>query len=266
MESLLAKMTDLYQKEKQNESNKENSPNLKDNKNLIEKVYILDKNILKNEGELNKRNNEFNLPLFQNEKELMKYIENQDIPMKYVNKIIKEIFKYKNKDIIITFIQKNKDKLTEKNLVLIFKKIKELDKKNSNDIIKCVLNNILVDENYLLELLKEEKDDLNKEIIESINTSLKHLDNPQNKMGLIQLTKTLNLISMIKEIIGKEDYDKYEKNINDLLEEELNKRENQNELNDDEFNKDFNMEFINSMKIINSNPNKAYFIQENIII
>ena len=42
--------------------------------------------------------------------------------------------------------------------------------------------------------------------------------------------------------------------------------ENKKDLCEEEFNKDFNMEFINSMKIINSNPNKAYYIQENIII
>ena len=186
--------------------------------------------------------------------------------MKYLNKIIKEILKYKNKDIIIKFIKKNKDELTEKNLVLIFKKMKEFDKKIVYEIIKIILNNILIDEKYFLELLKEEKVDLNKDIIESMNTCLKGMKDCKNKISLIELMKALNLLSLIKEIIEKYEYDKYEKNLNDIYEEELNKRENKKELCEEEFNKDFNMDFINSMKVINSNPNKAYFIQEKIII
>ena len=39
MESLIAKMNDLYEKEIQNRNKKENSPNIKDKKYLIEKVY-----------------------------------------------------------------------------------------------------------------------------------------------------------------------------------------------------------------------------------
>ena len=125
---------------------------------------------------------------------------------------------------------------------------------------------ILIDEKYFLGLLKEEKIDLSKGIIESMNKFLKNIDNVQNKKSLLELIKTLNLISLVKEIIPKDDFDKYEKNINDIYEKELNKRENKKDLCEEEFNKDFNIEFINSMKIINSNPNKAYYIQENIII
>ena len=99
-----------------------------------------------------------------------------------------------------------------------------------------------------------------------MNKFLKNIDNVQNKKSLLELIKTLNLISLVKEIIPKDDFDKYEKNINDIYEKELNKRENKKDLCEEEFNKDFNIEFINSMKIINSNPNKAYYIQENIII
>ena len=99
-----------------------------------------------------------------------------------------------------------------------------------------------------------------------MNKFLNKIDNVHNKISLLELIKTLNLISLIKEIILKDDYDKYEKNINEIYEKELNKRENKKDLCEDEFNKDFNNEFINSMKIINSNPNKAYYIQENITI
>ena len=252
MESLIAKMNELYQKEKQNITENDSSPKIKDKKSLIEKMYIIDKNDIKDEGSLIKVNNNNALPTFQNEKELISYIDKNDIAIKYINKIIKEIFKYKNNNTIIKFIEKNRNKLTEKNVLLILKNINQLSLKKIDDVIKSIFNNILIDENYFLELLKEEKIDLSKGIIESMNKFLKNIDNVQNKKSLLELIKTLNLISLVKEIIPKDDFDKYEKNINDIYEKELNK--------------DFNIEFINSMKIINSNPNKAYYIQENIII
>ncbi len=266
MESLIAKMNELYQKEKQNKTENDSSPKIKDKKNLIEKMYIIDKNDIKDEGNLIKINNNNALPTFQNEKELISYIDKNDIAIKYINKIIKEIFKYKNNNTIIKFIEKNRNKLTEKNVLLILKNINQLSLKKIDDVIKSIFNNILIDENYFLELLKEEKIDLSKGIIESMNKFLKNIDNVQNKKSLLELIKTLNLISLVKEIIPKDDFDKYEKNINDIYEKELNKRENKKDLCEEEFNKDFNIEFINSMKIINSNPNKAYYIQENIII
>ena len=266
MESLIAKMNELYQKEKQNKTENDSSPKIKDKKSLIEKMYIIDKNDIKDEGNLIKINNNNALPTFQNEKELISYIDKNDIAIKYINKIIKEIFKYKNNNTIIKFIEKNRNKLTEKNVLLILKNINQLSLKKIDDVIKSIFNNILIDENYFLELLKEEKIDLGKGIIESMNKFLKNIDNVQNKKSLLELIKTLNLISLVKEIIPKDDFDKYEKNINDIYEKELNKRENKKDLCEEEFNKDFNIEFINSMKIINSNPNKAYYIQENIII
>ena len=266
MESLIAKMNELYQKEKQNKKENNNSPNIKDKKNLIEKLYIIDNNNIKDEGKMKKINNNNELPTFKNEKELISYIEKNDIPIKNLNKIIKEIFKYKSNNTIIKFIEKNKNKLTEQNVLLILKKINEANLNKIDDIIKCILNNILIDEKYFLELLKEEKIELGKGIIESMNKFLNKIDNVQNKMSLLELIKTLNLISLIKEIIPKDDYDKYEKNIGEIYEKELNERENKTHLCEDEFNKDFNNEFINSMKIINSNPNKAYYIQENITI
>ena len=266
MESLITKMNELYQKEKQNKIKKENSPNNNNNKNLIEKIYIIEKSNLKEEEKMKKINYENNIPSFQNDKEIITYIEKNDIANKNLNKIIKEILKYKNKELLIKFIEKNKNKLTEKHLLSIFKKIKEFNQKIINDIIKSIFNNILIDEKYFLELLKEENFELNKEIIKSMNDSLKNVNDMENKNSLLELIKTLNLMSLLKEIIDKDEYEKYDENINNIYEEELNKRENKNELCEDEFNKDFNMDFINSMKIINSNPNKAYFIQENIKI
>ena len=98
-----------------------------------------------------------------------------------------------------------------------------------------------------------------------MNNNLSNLKFEQNKTNVVGLIKTLNLTSLIKEIIGKEEYDSYEKKINEIIDLELDKRENKKD-RENEFDEDFNMDFINSMKIINSNPNKAYFIQEKIII
>ena len=115
MESLIVKMNDLYQKEKQNKIKNENSPNKKginnydnnnnyfvNDQNKIKK--LLENNDLKEELKMRKINIKDNFPSFQNEKEILSYVEKNDIPIKYISKVIKEILSYKNKDIIIKFI------------------------------------------------------------------------------------------------------------------------------------------------------------------
>jgi len=277
MERLITKMEELYKKEKENKNRgSKDSPNIK--KDLIEKIYIIPSNKLEKEEKIisnNNKNKEFSIPSFQglNNKETVSYIEKTEIPSKYFNKVLKEIFKYnnnkdnKNNNILIKFMEKYKNELSEMNIIYIFKKINEFSNiKIINDIIKFIGNNIIIDENYFLELLKEEKIELNKNIIESINNCLNSLNNPQNKINFVKLAKTLNLISLVKEIIKQEEYNKYEDELNKIYEEELNVRENKEKICEEEFNKDFNTEFINSMKIINSNSNKTYFIQETIKI
>ena len=277
MERLITKMEELYKKEKENKNKgSKDSQNIK--KDLIEKIYIIPSNKLEKEEKIisnNNKNKEFSIPSFQglNNKEIVSYLEKTEIPSKYFNKVLKEIFKYnnnkdnKNNNILIKFMEKYKNELSEMNIIYIFKKINEFSNiKIINDIIKFIGNNIIIDENYFLELLKEEKIELNKNIIESINNCLNSLNNPQNKINFVKLAKTLNLISLVKEIIKQEEYNKYEDELNKIYEEELNVRENKEKICEEEFNKDFNTEFINSMKIINSNSNKTYFIQETIKI
>ena len=119
MESLIVKMNDLYQKEKQNKIKNENSPNKKGiNKNLIEKIYIIEKNDLKEELKMRKINIKDNLPSFQNEKEILSYIEKNDIPIKCISKVIKEILSYKNKDIIIRIIKRRKNRIKQRNYII----------------------------------------------------------------------------------------------------------------------------------------------------
>jgi hypothetical protein len=155
--------------------------------------------------------------------------------------------------------------LTEKHILYIFKKIKEYNKINTDEIIKYIVQNIKIDDKYFLEILKEEEMTLNKNIIDGVNSSISVISD-EDKRNFLELVKSLNLISYVKQIITEEEYNNYEEKINKIFEESLNKQEKYTKICDKEFNEEFNTEFINSMKIINSNPNKAYFIQEKITI
>ena len=282
MEDIIDKISKTYQNEKENKS-KNDSPQKNKIKNLTDKMYVLTTKDLGDEKIiLNKKKEEFSPTLYEglNEKEMISFLENNNIPIKYLKNILKEIFKSlanlsptKNKNnsqkkelkLLLTFLEKNKNKLTEKHILYIFKKIKDFNKDNINEIIKYIIINIKIDDKYFLELLKEEEINLNKNIIDSLNNYVDEI-NEEDKINFINLIKTLNFISLVKEIINKQEYDNYEEKINKIFKEELNKKENCTELCDKEFNEEFNIDFINSMKIINSNPNKAYYIQEKIII
>ena len=281
MEDIISKITEIYQKEKEDKPSKD-SPQKKDSKNLIDKIYIISQKEIE-DGQISPitKKKEFSQKLYEglNEKELIEFLENNNIPINYITKVLKEIFKTsssstptKNKNnkkepkLILTFLEKNKNKITEKHILYIFKKIKDYNKNNIDEIIKYIINNIKIDDKYFLELLKEEEIDLNQNIIDSLNNCINEEINEEDKFSFITLLKSLNLISGLKEIITKEEYDKYEEKINKLIEETLNKKENCTKICDKEFEQDFKIEFINSMKIINSNPNKAYYIQEKITI
>ena len=277
MEGIIAKITDIYQKEKENMP-KNSSPQKKDIKNLTDKIYTINqKQIGEEQSSSNKKSKEFSPSSFEGlkEKEMSSFIENNNIPIKYLQKVLKEIFKYlnlsttknKGKDInlLSNFLEKNKNKLTEKHIIYIFKKIKEYNKANTDEIIKYIVQNIKIDNKYFLEILKEEEITLNKNIIDSLNSSISIINN-EDKKNFLELIKSLNLISYVKQIISEEEYNNYEEKINKIFEQYLNEKEKYSKICDKEFNEEFNIEFINSMKIINSNPNKAYFIQEKITI
>ena len=282
MEDIIANISSIYQKEKDSKS-KEDSPQKKDVKKLTDKIYILTSKDVENKqpSPTNKKQEFSNLYEELNEKELLSFIENNTIPIRYLTKVLKSIFKVlsnsttptksknntKKKDlqILLTFIDKNKKKLTEKHILFILKKIKDFHKDNIDELIKYILINIKIDNKYFMEILKEDDFDLNENIIDSLNNCI-NIINGEDKLNFINLIKSLNLIYLVKEIINKEKYDKYEDKINKIYDEEMNKKEKYAEICDKEFNEDFNIEFINSMKIINSNPNKAYYIQEKIKI
>ena len=282
MEGIISKITNIYKNEKENKPKKD-TPQKNEIKNLTDKIYIINQKEIEDEQTLStKKKEEFSNSLYEdlNDNEIISFIENNDIPIKYLLKVLKNIFKRlvpstpkkkeksnNKKDIklLLVFLEKNKNKLTEKHILYIFKKIKDYNKNEIDKIIKYIIINIKFDGKYFLELLKEEEIELDKNIIDSLNNYLDDI-NDEDKMSFLNLIKTLNLISLLKEILNKKEYDSYEQKINKAIEEILNKKENCTELCDKEFNEDFNIEFINSMKIINSNPNKAYYIQEKIII
>ena len=277
MEGIIAKITDIYQKEKEN-TPKIDSPQKKDIKNLTDKIYIINlKQIEEEQSSSNKKSKELSSSSFEGlkEKEMISFIENNNIPIKYLQKVLKEIFKClnssttknKSKDIklLSKFLEKNKNKLTEKHILYIFKKIKEYNKNNIDEIIKYIVQNIKIDDKYFLEILKEEEMTLNKNIIDAFNSSISSIID-EDKKTFLELVKSLNLISYVKQTISEEEYNNYEEKINKIFEEFLNKKEKYTKICDKEFDEEFNIEFINSMKIINSNPNKAYFIQEKITI
>ena len=282
MEDIIANITNIYQKEKDSKS-KDYSPKKKDLKKLTDKIYILTSKDVENKqtSPTNKKQEFSNLYEELNEKELLSFIENNTIPIRYLTKVLKSIFKTlsnpttpiknnnstKKKDlqILLTFIDKNKKKLTEKHILFILKKIKDFHKDNIDELIKYILVNIKIDNKYFMDILKENDLDLNENIIDALNNCI-NIINEEDKLNFIDLIKSLNLIYLVKEIINKEKYDKFEDKINKIYDEEMNKKEKYTELCDKEFNEDFNIEFISSMKIINSNPNKAYYIQEKIKI
>ena len=277
MEGIIAKVTDIYQKEKENMP-KNNSPQKKEIKNLTDKIYVINqKQIGEEQSSSKEKSKEFSSSSFEGlkEKEMISFIENNNIPIKYLKKVLKEIFKClnssttknKSKDIklLSKFLEKNKNKLTEKHIIYIFKKIKEYNKNNTDEIIEYIVQNIKIDDKYFLEILKEEEMTLNKNIIDALNNSIPVISD-EDKRNFLGLVKSLNLISYVKQIITEEEYNNYEEKINKIFKEFLNNQEKYTTICDKEINEEFNIEFINSMKIINSNPNKAYFIQEKITI
>ena len=178
---------------------------------------------------------------------MLSFIENNSIPIKYLTKVFKSIFKIlsnsttptksknstKKKDlqILLAFIDKNKKKLTEKHILFILKKIKDFHKDNIDELIKYILVNIKIDNNYFMEILKEDDFDLNENIIDALNNCI-NIINEEDKLNFINLIKSLNLIYLLKEIINKEKYDKFEDTINKIYDEEMNKKEKYTEICD----------------------------------
>ena len=142
---------------------------------MTDKIYIINqKEIEDKQTSSTKKKKEFSNSLYEdlNDNEMISFLESNEIPLKYLLKVLKNIFKRlvpstpkkkeksnKKKDIklLLVFLEKNKNKLTEKHILYIFKKIKDYNKNEIDKIIKYIIINIKIDDKYFLELLKEEE-------------------------------------------------------------------------------------------------------------
>lgn len=297
MEFTLKKLEDIYTKEQSLQSKKEdskvNSIKNSDIKEGLDKIFIISsKQLHEEENKISENsksvnNKKFSSELFEDldEEDFIKFLETNIIPINFLNQVIKEVFKINknkknkrlNKKVLLLFIEKNKEKLTEKNIVLIIKKINKItntdkekeenEEKNIklnelNEIMKYIMINIIIDENYFLELIKDEDICLNKNIL---NTFIENINDDKIKECWIKLGKTLNLIDLLKLKITMEEYKKNEKKLNQKIKELLNKEE-KIIINsyDKEINKEINLDCIQSLKY--SNSNKENYIEEKINI
>ena len=281
MESLIDQIDEEYQKDLQKQR-KESQEQKTD------KIYILHSNLLSNNIPNKKVKNEqkysFSTSLCEglNEDEMFNFIKNTKIPSNYINKIIKKIFKaivntssskkkgkkQENIDfsLLMQFLETNKEKFTEKNIILIFEKIKEYNV--NDDIISFIIANINVDEKYFLSIIKKENIEFDKNLLKKLNNiiSENNFESPYLS-NWVNLIKTLNLIYYVKLIITKEEYEEFEEKINEKQSQFLDKMQSEmknDAQNEEGENKDD--EFIKSLKMINSNLNKSYYIEEKIII
>ena len=280
----MTKITNIYEKEKDNELNKKEKGK-KDIKDLTDKIYIINNSQIPDESKppIKIQQNEIKYDGLD-EKQMKSFLENTNIPQKHLNLVIKEIIKLnsipsssakkgktaskekKNNNeskLLLLFLSKNESKIDERNIIYILKKIKIYNQESIDEIMKYIIINIKIDSSYFLDLIKEEEKIINKQILDSFNKMINNI-NDDNKKDYLNLVKTLNLTGLLQEIINKEEYDIYENNINKIFDEYLNIEEKCSKVIDKEFNEDFNLDFINSMKLINSNNNKTYVIQEKI--
>lgn len=260
---------------------------------FLPKHLEMDKDSLIIPPSLNNKSFPSNMYEDLNEDKMLEFLETNKVPMSHFNKLIKDFFKvipssyknkkgkiYINKNIVLKFLGQYKEKLCEKNIFYIIQKINDIyfnndeneDKFNQkstfidiNEIICYILVNISVDENYFLSIYKEENVDINKNLIIDLNEIVNRDKENKIKKCWLNIIKSLNLIFFLRQKIKKKEYDEYEKKINKNLKEILDIEENK-EIDDEELIKEINLEFIKSLKKINSNPSKSKYIEEKIII
>ena len=280
METIIDQIDEEYKKDLK-------KPKKESQEQKVDKIYILSSSFLDNNTSNKKTKNERKSSFSSlweglNENEILNFLKETKITSNHINKIIKKIFKNiintssskkkgKNKEnmdfsLLMQFLEKNREKVTEKNIILIFEKIKEID--GNDDIISFIIGNINVDEKYFLLIMKDEQIEFDKKLLEKLNTIISKNNFESSYLeNWINLTKTLNLINYVKLVINKEEYEAFEDKINEKHSQLLDKM--QNEINKDIQNEEGekkDSEFIKSLKMINSNLNKSYYIEEKIII
>ncbi len=201
----------------------------------------------------------FNNMLYQilKEKDFLKLIEGIKIPSSNHAKIITHIKKYdgklKNK-LWENFIKNNSESFTED---IIIKLIKEID---SDNLIQLIIENIPIDSEYALEIMKENENYyFESNDIKKINNSIKLSDNIN--YGWIEFTKNANLISLLKQEINEKEYETYEQILQDKN-KEINKKLETEKLKKINLKESIDLSLINKF----TNPNKSNIIREKILI
>ena len=201
----------------------------------------------------------FNNMLYQilKEKDFLKLIEGIKIPSSNHAKIITHIKKYdgklKNK-LWENFIKNNSESFTED---IIIKLIKEID---SDNLIQLIIENIPIDSEYVLEIMKENENYyFESNDIKKINNSIKLSDNIN--YGWIEFTKNANLISLLKQEINEKEYETYEQILQDKN-KEINKKLETEKLKKINLKESIDLSLINKF----TNPNKSNIIREKILI
>ena len=201
----------------------------------------------------------FNNMLYQilKEKDFLKLIEGIKIPSSNQAKIITHIKKYdgklKNK-LWENFIKNNSESFTED---IIIKLIKEID---SDNLIQLIIENIPIDSEYALEIMKENENYyFESNDIKKINNSIKLSDNIN--YGWIEFMKNANLISLLKQEINEKEYETYEQILQDKN-KEINKKLETEKLKKINLKESIDLSLINKF----TNPNKSNIIREKILI
>jgi hypothetical protein len=201
----------------------------------------------------------FNNMLYQilKEKDFLKLIEGIKIPSSNHAKIITHIKKYdgklKNK-LWENFIKNNSESFTED---IIIKLIKEID---SDNLIQLIIENIPIDSEYALEIMKENENYyFESNDIKKINNSIKLSDNIN--YGWIEFMKNANLISLLKQEINEKEYETYEQILQDKN-KEINKKLETEKLKKINLKESIDLSLINKF----TNPNKSNIIREKILI
>lgn len=177
-------------------------------------------------------------------------IKKCEVPSKYLKKVIKYILSKKTNQekTLMNFININVSSFTEDIIIYIIKQTKQLS--NYNSIIKQIIENVAIDIDYFLQLVKEDESNIleQNEIKSVIECFVKKVE--ISEYGWDKLLQSLLLFSLLKKIISNDYYDKTIKEIK----QKEKRKENEDYIKDIDIN------------LINKISNNKSIIREQILI
>lgn len=177
-------------------------------------------------------------------------IKQCEIPSKYLKKIIKYIISKKanQEKILMNFIHINVSSFTEDIIIYIIKHTKQFSSYNS--FIKQIIENVSVDIDYFLQLVKEDESNIleQNEIKSVVECYINKVET--SEYGWDKLLKSLLLFSLLKKIISNDYYDN---TIKEIKQKKIHKES-------DDYIKDIDINLINKIS------NNRSIIREQIII